>query len=232
MISWKKLPEGIESNVGALGNKLSGGQKQRIAIARALIRKPDLLILDEATSALDNINEKYVQKAIENINKVTKISTVVIAHRLTTIKNADLIIVLNNGKIWVKGTHKELMEFDNEYQHLYNSQSLSMNIAKRKDDQTIIENIVEENVQEIDNLIDSVDSYRLESQSDIWDKQRSFSEILKRLISYNCSFENISGYPGDIPDIFFDFLNKNFPENISGISGIKESKSLKENFEG
>ena len=181
----QKLPEGIESNVGALGNKLSGGQKQRIAIARALIRKPDLLILDEATSALDNINEKYVQKAIENINKVTKISTVVIAHSLTTIKNADLIIVLNNGKIWVKGTHKELMEFDNEYQHLYNSQSLSMNIANQKDDQTIIENIVEEDVQEIDNLIDSVDSYQLESQSDIWDKQRSFSEILKRLIPYN-----------------------------------------------
>ena len=121
-----KLPDGIESDVGALGNKLSGGQKQRIAIARALIRKPDLLILDEATSALDNRNEKYVQKAIENIKNVTNISTVVIAHRLTTIKDADLIVVLDHGKIVESGNHSELLKLKGHYSSLYNSQNISL----------------------------------------------------------------------------------------------------------
>ena len=125
----QKLPEGIESNVGALGNKLSGGQKQRIAIARALIRKPDLLILDEATSALDNRNEKYVQKAIENISKVTHISTVVIAHRLTTIESADLIIALENGKILEQGSHEELMLQKGYFNSLYISQNLQCNLT-------------------------------------------------------------------------------------------------------
>ena len=123
-----KLPDGIESDVGALGSKLSGGQKQRIAIARALIRKPDLLILDEATSALDNRNEKYVQKAIENIKNVTNISTVVIAHRLTTIKDADLIVVLDCGKIVESGNHGELLKQNGHYCTLYNSQNVSLKL--------------------------------------------------------------------------------------------------------
>ena len=86
-----KLPNGINTDVGGVGNKLSGGQKQRIAIARALIKKPDLLVLDEATSALDSENERAVQSAIDNIKKTHVITTVVVAHRLTTIQNADLI---------------------------------------------------------------------------------------------------------------------------------------------
>ena len=89
-----KLPNGINTDVGGVGNKLSGGQKQRIAIARALIKKPDLLILDEATSALDSENERAVQSAIDNVKKTHVITTVVVAHRLTTIQNADLIQII------------------------------------------------------------------------------------------------------------------------------------------
>ena len=124
-----KLPNGIESNMGALGNKLSGGQKQRIAIARALISKPDLLILDEATSALDNRNEKYVQRAIENIRKITDISTVVIAHRLTTIKDADSIVVIEHGRIIEMGTHSQLIESQGHYSYLYSAQTLSLKVG-------------------------------------------------------------------------------------------------------
>ena len=88
---------------------LSGGQKQRIALARAVLRKPDLLILDEATSALDMKNEKRVQEAIENVSRLYQMTTVVIAHRLNTIRNADIIYVLNQGEVIEKGNHNELI---------------------------------------------------------------------------------------------------------------------------
>ena len=180
----QKLPEGIESNVGALGNKLSGGQKQRIAIARALIRKPDLLILDEATSALDNRNEKYVQKAIENISKVTHISTVVIAHRLTTIESADLIIVLENGKILEQGSHGELMKFYNYYQHLYSSQCSSTYITNYEDNQRTTYDIEKNKLDKLD--IDYLNLDQLHENSyKFIEKERDWNEILKELILYN-----------------------------------------------
>jgi len=112
-----KLPEGIDSNVGSVGGKLSGGQKQRIAIARALIRNPDLLIFDEATSALDNESEKKVQQAIESIQG-QNITKVVIAHRLTTIQDADTIIVLEDGVIKERGNHEALIRLNGTYADL------------------------------------------------------------------------------------------------------------------
>ncbi|MDD6483289.1 MAG: ABC transporter ATP-binding protein [Clostridiales bacterium] len=102
------LPDGINTVVGEHGDKLSGGQKQRISIARALIRNPRILILDEATSALDNISEYHVQRAISSLIKGR--TTFIVAHRLSTIRDADKIVVMDEGRIVETGTFEELME--------------------------------------------------------------------------------------------------------------------------
>ena len=106
--------------VGDKGVRLSGGQRQRIAVARAMIREPEILIFDEATNALDNISEAAVQKAIDEISKDHTV--IVVAHRLSTIGNADKIIVLVDGRALEEGTHKELMENRGAYWELYRSQ--------------------------------------------------------------------------------------------------------------
>jgi ABC-type multidrug transport system fused ATPase/permease subunit len=107
------LPQGLNTMVGQRGVMLSGGQKQRIAIARAFLRNPQLLILDEATSALDTTSEVFVQKAIDKISEGRTVIT--IAHRLTTIKNVDIIITMKSGEIVEKGTHEKLLNNKNEY---------------------------------------------------------------------------------------------------------------------
>ena len=114
------LPEGYDTLVGDRGAKLSGGEKQRIAIARAMVRKPEILILDEATSSLDNVSEKVVQEAIDKIAQGC--TTLIIAHRLSTIRNADVIYVLDKGKIVESGTHEQLMNQQGKYWGLYNIQ--------------------------------------------------------------------------------------------------------------
>lgn len=116
-----KLPQGLNSDVGAIGSKLSGGQKQRLAIARALIRNPDLLLFDEATSALDQKSENKVQEALGAVGKL-RVTQVVVAHRLSTIKDADKIIVFQNGRIAEEGTHEELLTLDMVYASLYKAQ--------------------------------------------------------------------------------------------------------------
>jgi ATP-binding cassette subfamily B protein len=115
-----ELPDGYETQVGERGLKLSGGQKQRIAIARMFLKNPPILILDEATSALDTETEKIIQKALTELSKDR--TTIVIAHRLTTIKNADRIMVVTKEGIEEEGTHKELLARDGIFANLHRVQ--------------------------------------------------------------------------------------------------------------
>ena len=114
------LPKGFETVIGEKGVKLSGGQRQRLAIARAIMKNPPILILDEATSALDTESERLVQQALETL--MADRTVLVIAHRLSTVTNADKIIVLEKGRIKEMGTHDELMEKAGLYSNLYNIQ--------------------------------------------------------------------------------------------------------------
>jgi ATP-binding cassette subfamily B protein len=112
-----ELPEGYDTYVGERGVKLSGGQKQRISIARVFLKNPPILILDEATSALDNESELVVRKSLERL--AAGRTTFTIAHRLTTIKNASIILVLTGNGIEEQGTHEELLAKEGVYFHLY-----------------------------------------------------------------------------------------------------------------
>ena len=114
------LPQGFETEIGDRGVLLSGGQRQRLAIARALLRNPDILILDEATSALDTVSERLVQQAIDELCRDR--TTLVIAHRLSTVQNAHQIVVLDRGRVREVGSHSELLQKNGYYARLYNMQ--------------------------------------------------------------------------------------------------------------
>lgn len=111
------LEDGYNTFVGERGLKLSGGQKQRISIARVFLKNPKIMILDEATSALDNVTEREIQKSLEELSKGR--TNIIVAHRLSTIKNADEIILINRGNIVERGSHDELINFGGEYSKLY-----------------------------------------------------------------------------------------------------------------
>ena len=113
------LPDKFNTVIAEGGNNLSGGQRQRIAIARIFLRKPKILILDEATSALDNTSERHIQLEIEKLQKENNITIISIAHRLTTLKNCDQIIVLNKGKIEQNGKYNELIEQEGIFSDMY-----------------------------------------------------------------------------------------------------------------
>ena len=115
----EELPDRFNTIISEGGNNLSGGQRQRIAIARIFLRKPKILILDEATSALDNTSEKHIQSEIEKLKKENNTTIIAIAHRLTTLKNCDRVIVLNKGKIEESGKFDELVEKEGIFSDMY-----------------------------------------------------------------------------------------------------------------
>ena len=114
------LEKGYDTQIGERGVKLSGGQKQRLSIARVFLKNPPILILDEATSALDNTTEILIQQALDELCQGR--TTIVVAHRLSTIKNADEIAVIAGGEITEQGTHDELLEQNGTYAELYRLQ--------------------------------------------------------------------------------------------------------------
>ncbi len=116
----EKLPDGINTQVGAAGSMLSGGQKQRISIARAFLKNAPILLLDEATSALDTESERHIQQSLNTLMKGR--TTFVVAHRLSTITGADRIVAMRDGRIVEIGSHQELMEKKGLYEHLYSIQ--------------------------------------------------------------------------------------------------------------
>ena len=113
-------PDGYNTRLGEGGNRLSGGQRQRIAIARAFLKNAPILLLDEPTSSLDSENEYQVQRALDELMKGRTV--LIVAHRLTTIKNVDMIYVIENGKVAEQGSHEELFLNGTIYKHLYELQ--------------------------------------------------------------------------------------------------------------
>ena len=123
-----ELPAGYETIIGEKGVRLSGGERQRIAIARALLKNAPILILDEATSALDSESESLVQSALQNL--MSGRTVVVIAHRLSTVRRADRIVVLENGTISDIGTHEQLMQNLGTYRRLYDLQFIDVDAPR------------------------------------------------------------------------------------------------------
>ncbi|XP_043814997.1 ABC transporter B family member 4 isoform X2 [Manihot esculenta] len=165
-----KLPQGLDTMVGEHGTQLSGGQKQRIAIARAILKNPRILLLDEATSALDTESERVVQEALDRI--MLDQTTVIVAHRLTTVRNADIIAVIHRGKMVEKGTHSELLEDpDGAYSQLVRLQEVNKESEQAPNDCSRSEI--------------SVESFRLSSQ-------RSLRRSISRGSSRNSSHHSLS----------------------------------------
>jgi len=123
MLRLTQMKDGYDTRVGERGSRVSGGQRQRIAIARVFLRKPKIILLDEATSALDENSQTLVQEALDLLIKTSKATVILVAHRLSTVMNADKIAVIDKGKVLEEGTHQELCALNGVYSTLVHKQN-------------------------------------------------------------------------------------------------------------
>ncbi|KAL0942751.1 multidrug resistance protein 3 (p glycoprotein 3) [Colletotrichum truncatum] len=178
----EKLPEGYDTIIGERGGLLSGGQKQRIAIARSIISEPKILLLDEATSALDPHAEGVVQKALESVSKNR--TTIVIAHKLATIRNADNIVVMNKGHIVEQGTHESLIKAEGTYARLVQIQDLTVKEkdATQKEQTESIETATEKEDSDLHNVLTNTKTVeqQQDSQPQSLNDRYNFDKIRER----------------------------------------------------
>ncbi|KAJ3317345.1 ATP-binding cassette, sub-B (MDR TAP), member 4 [Boothiomyces sp. JEL0866] len=174
----QNLPEKLKTKVGDAGSMLSGGQKQRIAIARAIIKNPSILLLDEATSALDTESERAVQEALDSVS--ANRTTIVIAHRLSTVKNADLIVVMDAGEIIEQGTHQQLIDQKGNYYNLVQAQQLETKDKKQESVVTLNHNTEIQPANAETCMTDGVAVLKLEKKQEPEPKTD-----YRRLLSYN-----------------------------------------------
>jgi len=220
--------KGLDYNVGAEGKILSGGQKQRIAIARSIVNKPKILIFDEATSALDNKAEKEVQKTLDEVCK--GLTSITVAHRITTIKNADKIICLDIGKVIEEGTHKELLARNDFYARLINQYIEQEEVDEEMD--------IEEDSENSDMVEDEENEISDDREDYVYCFEKNKREIYEENHShFNPSYNNKKRPDGSLINPSHILINekknlinnkKNNSDNISILN--KNKKNLSEDY--